>query len=419
MGPSSQDRFSRREGNKKRSKASVRIEPSGGLTITIATGPQLSSSGFSVKEDVRLVRSALLYADHVELISPGALMIASLAAGAGQGPDFVFELMGNLDESVLRHLGYTGDVDQMRTVLDAMKRLNDLPRAERRRLLGPDGNRQIRSIVAEMVGTFLGGEQGFEAIVSSLFEQAGAPDLGIAAEAGLLTLSTDAFEFDAQTGLQMEQYAGTLRRLLGDPHSHLMFDEQIASIATAMVRDEQVEMHPLTAEHALRTVTGTGLVERLPAFPDASMEAILDTRKELASSLVCYRTGVIGLTAKLRSGPLEPALRAEIADLWRDEVQPTLASLRQDLSATRIVRDAAFNLATDAKAVVSGAAGAGVLFGIGSVAELAQWSAGAVAGAGGLVAHSVTGALREASTTRQTAHSHELYYLLAANDHLR
>jgi hypothetical protein len=82
-------------------------------------------------------------------------------------------------------------------------------------------------MVAEMVGKFLHGEQGFEAVTSNLWEQAGAPDLAVAADAGLLTLSTDAFDFGAQTGLQMEQYVETLKRLLADPHSHLMFDEQI------------------------------------------------------------------------------------------------------------------------------------------------------------------------------------------------
>jgi hypothetical protein len=411
-------RASRRQPDK-RSKAAVRIEPSGGLKIVIATGPQQGPAGFSVEEDVRLVRSALLYADQVELISPGALMIASLAAGAAQGPDFVFELMGTLDESTLRHLGFDGDIAQMRSTFATIKQLNDLPRAQRRKFLGADGSRRVRGMVAEMVGKFLHGEQGFEAVTSILWEQAGAPDLAVAADAGLLTLSTDAFDFGAQTGLQMEQYVETLKRLLADPHSHLMFDEQIAGIVTAMLREEQAELHPLTAEHALRAATGTGLVERLPAFPEAPMDAILEARSELAEPLVRYRKGVIDLSVKLMSGPLEPALKAEVNDLWRDEVQPTLVSLRRDLSVTRLAKDAAFNLATDAKALVSGAAGVGVFFGVGSVADLAKWSTAAAATAGGFVIQSATQSVRAAAASREAARTHDLYYLLAANDHLR
>jgi len=322
-------------------------------------------------------------------------MIASLAAGAAQGPDFVFDLMGTLDENTLRHLGFDGDIAQMRSTLATIKQLNNLSRAQRRKLLGADGSRQIRGMVAETVGKFLHGEQGFEAVANCLWEQVGAPDLALAADAGLLTLSTDAFDFGGQTGLQMEQYV------------------------TAMLREEQAEMHPLTAEHALRAATGTGLMERLPAFPEAPMDAILKTRSELAESLVRYRKGVIDLSAKLISGPLESALQTEVDDLWRDEVQPTLVSLRKDLSMTRLAQDAAFNLATDAKALVSGAAGVGVFFGVGSVANLTQWSTAAAATAGGFVIQSATQSVRAAAASRQAARTHDLYYLLAANDHLR
>jgi hypothetical protein len=346
-------------------------------------------------------------------------MIASLAAGAAQGPDFVFELMRTLDENTLRHLGFDGDIAQMRRTLATIKQLNDLPRAQRRKFLGADGSRRVRGIVAEMVGKFLHGEEGFEAVASNLWEQAGAPDLAVAADAGLLTLSTDAFDFGAQTGLQMEQYVETLKRLLVDPHSHPMFDVQIASIVTAMLREKQAGLHPLTATHALRAATGTGLVERLPAFPEAPMDAILETRSELAEPLVRYRKGVIDLSAKLLSGPLEPALKAEVNDLWRDDVQPTLVSLRRDLSVTRLVKDAAFNLATDAKALVSGAAGVGVFFGVGSVADLAKWATTAAATASGFVIQSATQSVRAAAARREAASTHNLYYLLAADDHLR
>jgi hypothetical protein len=86
---------------------------------------------------------------------------------------------------------------------------------------------------------------------------------------------------------------------------------------------------------------------------------------------------------------------------------------------TRLAKDAAFNLATDAKALVSGAAGVGVFFGVGSVADLAKWSTAAVATAGGFVIQSATQSVRAAAASREAARTHDLYYLLAANDHLR
>ncbi|MDQ0260486.1 hypothetical protein J2W20_002390 [Sinomonas atrocyanea] len=346
-------------------------------------------------------------------------MIASFAAGAAQGPDFVFEMMGALDEATLRHFGFTGDIADLRATLNALRQLNNLNREARRRLLGAERSRQIRETVNGFVSSFLGGDHGFNAVVGKMWEQAGAPDLAIAAEAGLLTLSADAFEISADLGLTVDQYAETLKRLLGDPRSHLMFDDQIAGIVNAMLREEQAQLHPLTEKHAVRAATGIGLVERLPAFPEAPIEAILETRSELAVPLISYRKGIADLSAKLVSGPLDPALRAEVDDLWRDEVQPTLESLRRDLSATRIAKDAALSIVTDVKAITTGAAGAALVFGIGSIAELSALSGSAIAAAGGSVVHSAAKAVRDAAEGRRTARTHDLYYLLAANDRLR
>lgn len=200
---------------------------------------------------------------------------------------------------------HRAEVARPRTVLTTWRSGADMgkssARAQRRALLGAEEERRLRAVVDDMVNKVLHGGQGFEAVATTLWEQAGAPDLAIAADAGLLTLSTDAFDIGAETAVQMDQYAVTLRRLLEDPSSHLMFDEQIAGLVAAMIREQQAEMHPMTAAHALRAATGTGLIDQLPAFPDSPMETILATRAELSGPLIRHRKVVKNLAAQLTS----------------------------------------------------------------------------------------------------------------------
>lgn len=409
-------RLSRRT-RRRSARAGVQIGHDGGLKIVIATGPQMSDGGVSVHEDARLVRSALLYADKVELISPGALMIAAVAAAATQGTDFVFDLMGSLDDQTLQFIGYDGDSDEMRTALSTMRSLNLLSRDERREVLGPQKSRELRALVNDMTDRFLRGEQGFEAVAVRMWEQAGAPDLAVAVGAGLLTISTQAFDIGAESDLQMQQYVDTLTHLLANPSAHLMFDSQIASLSAAIMRESNTELHPLTADHAVRAAVGAGLIERLPAFPDADVEAIIATRRDLAEPLVRYRRGITHLAATLSSGPLDSALQAEVDDLWRAEVQPTLLALKDDLSATELVKDTALNLATDTKAVVAGTIGAGVFFGVGSLTNLATWSTLGLAAAPSVI-QAAGRSVKDTQVARAAARTHDLYYLLAANDRL-
>jgi hypothetical protein len=52
------------------------------LKVVIATTPHRGATGVSLERDVTLVKSALLYADEVELVSPGAAMLGSVASVA-------------------------------------------------------------------------------------------------------------------------------------------------------------------------------------------------------------------------------------------------------------------------------------------------------------------------------------------------
>lgn len=361
----------------------------------------------------------MLYADHIELISPTALSIAIIAAGTARGVDFVFELFAGMDEETLRTYGFEGDITQVRALLPTVQKLYGMSRADRRRRIGPEKSRELMAMVNSTVDQVLHGKNGFETIASRMWEEAGAPDLGAAMEAGLLTLSTDAFDVQKDTKTQVEQYTATIERLIRDPRSHLMFDADIATLAASLQRERGTKMDPLAAKHTKQLATATGLIEHLPAFPDASVESILKTRRDLNEPLIRYRRGVVAVTQKLASAPLEPALSAEVSDLWRDEVQPTLVALRRDLSATRLVRDAALNLATDAKAVASGVAGIGLQFGIQTLEWVAQWSGLAVAAIAPLAVQAGATAIKETSARVEAAHTHDLYYLLEANKRLR
>lgn len=50
----------------------------GALKIVIATTPTTGVAGVTLAPDLHLIRAALLYADHVELISPAATMVGGL-----------------------------------------------------------------------------------------------------------------------------------------------------------------------------------------------------------------------------------------------------------------------------------------------------------------------------------------------------
>ena len=176
-------------------------------------------------------------------------------------------------------------------------------------------------------------------------------------------------ELGADTDTQIAQYTDKLKSLLSSPNEHLLLDDRIGGIARSLLEEGHVVPHDLTFDRATRSQVGTGLVSRLPAFPNASVASVLKARVELSEALTNYRAGVTKVSERIRSGPFDESLQHEVTDLWRDEVAPAVDRLSKDLSSTRLLRDAAVNLAVDAKTAMSAAA---MFFGVDTFTHVHQ-----------------------------------------------
>jgi hypothetical protein len=251
-------------------------------------------------------------------------------------------------------------------------------------------------------------------MLTRILERAGAPELAEAVQSGALTLSWDFMSLDADTDTQIQQYAERLRLLLASPNEHLLLDQRMADLARGMVNERQVTPHELALLRAARSRVGTGLVSRLPAFPDASVSSVLEARSELADALSAYRAGVARISGKIRSGPLDVGMDSEVADLWRDEVQPAVNWLRSDLSHTRIAREAALHLGTDAKTAL---AAASMFFGVETLTEVHHLAAATVASLP-VVGKAVSSAYGDSAGRRESARRHEFFYLLQLDQQL-
>lgn len=383
-----------------------------GLKLVVATSPTPVDDGNFLRHDLEMVRSALLYADTVELLSPAAMMMGSVAALHESDTDGWLGLFDEFDDDTLTYLGVDRDPAEFRELLAGYRSLAALPRAQRRALLGKHG--------AEMQAARndfqrqLASSDGIRSMLAQMLETAGAPELVEAVESGTLTLNWDFMPPEADTDSQIAQYSDHLKGLLASPSTHLLLDERMAGIARGLIDEGHVIPPDLTLVRAARSQVGTGLVSHLPAFPHSTISSVLEARAELAAPLASYRGGVSRLAGRVRSGAFDPGVGGEVADMWRDEVQPAIGNLRDDLSRTRLVREAAVSLGTDTKSIVTGG---GLFFGVQALTSLEEFTAAGIAAAP-VVGQAVASAYKESAGRRELARRHEFFYLLELDTRL-
>ncbi len=366
--------------------------------VTVATVPRGDITG-SLAHDAALVKAALLYADHVTLASPNAIMLAGVAG------------LTNPDSQDRRDA-----LMSMASVLpgseDAVALYHDLKR--RRTKLSP-AERLVLSRIEQVLKT--SGDEMAET-VSGMLQTAGMPELQVAIEAGVLGIHMLDLDQAAPDEFATCVIDG-LVKVLTDAVSSTsrtfpMFDDGAGSLVKSMVAEGLVT--DVRASRSKEAGAAGQLIAQLEAFPAAEMDVVLDVRKQLKLPLVRFRSALARVSREIESPAWESAaFGREVDDLYRQHVAPALAELTeamQQLGALPTLR----RVASDSKTVVSASAlfltaAAGV-----GLAQLPNAVFGL--GAAGSITAAASSEAERRSQVRRQLQSNDFYFLYAAGRQL-
>lgn len=366
-----------------------------GLTVTVGASPDTLPGGQpTLKNELRLVRSALLYADHVDLVAPSASWLRTFKPLLGIDPDNVLKSVASLPDETLSRMGAEGDL---------------LPKFRyAARVLVSRSNNDAERIEAEK--QFRLSAKDMMAIAEEVFGGAEAPELELALDAGDLTLVDEGIQLEDRTDEQVLWFQQRIAQALSDPGTTVLLD-QLTSQFMQETFAQGKGLSPVAATRSLHSATGTGLVERLPTFPDASMSDVLEARAELADGRAKYRVAVKALAGKLQSAAFDDTLSSELDELWNDEVRPEIVGMRATITASRLAKETGKRLVTEGFGIPS------LLVTVAGLADLAGALPTPVAVAGG-VGRVVAAGAHEAFQARSASKKHDLVYLLDLNKHL-
>ena len=281
----------------------------------------------TVAEDIRLVRSALLYADKVRLVSATAAALTGLSAFGSQRPiNQMLHFMALMpDDFLAEHMDR--DPADARRAMEAMSSITMRSRRERRL------NSKVRTtdqIISDSVPPETG--VAVQQHAKKLWALYGGPELDVALEHGVLEIDQEWF-FDTTTN-DIDQTK--ILEKLRNPDAHLLVDFQIRKLAEAAVREGHLEMPRTQASRLRKTKTGTTMLTHLPTFEDAPVEKILTARTETQDYLGRYRTTVAQLAEKLHAEPFSSEISSEIDDLWHDSVLPQVLEIQEALAESSL-----------------------------------------------------------------------------------
>jgi hypothetical protein len=82
-------------------------------------------------------------------------------------------------------------------------------------------------------------------------------------------------------------------------------------------------------------MTAFGLMGRLPTFPNATVDEVLDIRREIAPSLTQFRSAMVTISKSFTSAPWESDFEDEVHDAWVDTVYPAVEAIEASVRDNR------------------------------------------------------------------------------------
>jgi hypothetical protein len=350
------------------------------MNVLIAVHP---TSEVTVAKEIELVKSALLYADHVTLCSPVYELLACMAALAQSDSDTQMQLIAEL--------------------VPIIQPENALLAQTIKQLIGKGSHRNLAELIQyqKLKRELPAQWKPMAEMINKFYREAGATELQEPISEGILDL--DFLELRNTTTDEVVQ--GFMRRLqeyLTDARAYPMFDDKAGNLVRVGLDAGAFTVTAEAMRRASNAGLGTGLIDRLPSFPAADMRAVLETRAEVEQYVGKFRHAVAKLRDGIASSPLDDEFAEEVDTVFVSEVRSAVEDIQSALGSSSFGK----RLIAQGKAqVTSGALALGVV-------AAQQWPLLVKIAVGGTAAAvSAAAANQSASSAQQQAQGNDLFFL--------
>jgi hypothetical protein len=274
------------------------------ITVLASAGGQ----GLDLAQQIRLVKAAIMYADHVTLASPQGAMIAILGGAASLPGDALEQIVLNAARAVDPGTSdFAAEVERLRrTKRKSVQELLFLRQYEERLSRSAEDMRRVAT----------------DQVV-----KAGGNELALAINAGLLDVDTLGLEEGNSTEQVIQAYVRLLTESVApDASTFPLLDDEAGRLLGAMQREGLISGDPVP--RATESALAGTFIETVDSFPEASMDEILAARTALQPYLTRFRAALAAMANGVDVMPWEPRFANEAASLYRIHVAPALEELR-------------------------------------------------------------------------------------------
>lgn len=358
-------------------------------------------------QEMNYVKSALLYADQVTLISPMAYLFHQFT-----------DEKNSLNEKNAIKLFYKilplikeKDPDTYNSFYPVLNELSKIVNGKQYNSLPYVKKIQIKSQLKSY-------SQDFSKLMFSFIGNENADDLDSLIRHGQVKIESFNNSI-ADVDRCVLEYYNKLKVALKS--SYPLFDEQSNDLMKAALESNIINVSPTDKRKITHAGLADNYIQRLPSFSEATIDELIDIKSELSQPLIRFRSKMLCYSDSLQSMPWDNDFEKECDLLYDKEVAPALLEIEECTKDNSFIKNLGKKFFTDegfwksTGGLVLGIAAGGAISSFNDVISTEQ---GMLAAGGAFVASKIAGAYNEYRKTKKDIQRKDLYFYYKAGKEL-
>lgn len=387
------------------------------------------SDNMEFDEDLKLIKSSLLYADEVELIGMAEYAVYKYIPRCLNNAKDIDGMMGSFIP-MLESIDTREAQDLVVTLKNSYAQIAPyIPYLKKKK------NRSKQEIIAQK---YVAKEmesciKSLEIVFQELFNYPGTKTIQELIEKNIISVydyKFVGFDIEELSGGYFANLLGTIKH----GKSYPLFDNISSSVVGAVIDEKKLDLSNTTQEILRHAGIATNILMTLPTIDSASIDEILDFKKDMKVPLDNFRKAVYSFSEKITSLPWDDDFEYDCLKLYNTEVLPCVNEINELSSETSVLKNFGSKVLADEEARKKlGYIGAGlattittghnITFALGIVETLIRTGAKIGLSAAGVSAFLKTAdlmnkAIKESKEKKDEIKSNVMYYYYKASKKL-
>lgn len=293
------------------------------LDILIGLSPD---SSISINEELEFIKIGLLYGDNITLVSPKSLLFLGVASVLGMNENQTFRYFIDLIKEIEKDEYKKNEYETFYYQYINIKKKKY--KSTQEILLMKRSEVELNSIIEE-----------YKNKIIEMFGEDEILQFEAAINSNRLTIDTLDVEKNGDfiSDRLIEEFFNKVSECVVNGDKYPIYNKSTIDLLKYAINEGKITISKYSNSNIKNACFASDIITRLPVFEGASVDEIIDIRKELDKHVNSFRGAVVDYSEKIKSEPWTKEFENDAYNLFLKEVNPKAIEIEEEVRANKLL----------------------------------------------------------------------------------